>query len=253
MTATLTRPSTADAIPQQATANTGLHGHRFDTHIITVTFVEAIGTFVLVLAIVSAVIAATLADPIAGNPYGSLTVPFAGGVALAILAASLGPVSGAHLNPAVTVGLALNRKFPWTRVLPYAVAQFAGAIGAALIAWWFYGPRARSVAHLGATAPAAGVSAWRTFGVEAVVTFILVLVVVAVAGRGQSNLVPVAIGAALAAAILISGPITGAGVNPARAIGPMIAAGTFTDWWIYLIAPLVGGGLAATFSARFLT
>ena len=255
MTTTAVKPSIREPRAEQATAeNAGLHGHPLDAQLARVMLAEAIGTFVLVLAIVAAVVAATLADPIAGTAYSSLAVPVAGGVALAILAASLGPVSGAHLNPAVTIALALNRKFPWTRVPGYVLAQFVGAIGAALTVWWFYGANARSVAHLGATAPAAGVDAWQAFGVEAVATFVLVLIVVAVATgrRGETSIAPLAIGAALAGAILISGPISGAGVNPARAIGPMIVAGTFTDWWVYLIAPLVGGCLAATLYIRFL-
>jgi glycerol uptake facilitator-like aquaporin len=92
-----------------------------------------------------------------------------------------------------------------------------------------------------------GVGAWRAFAAEAVVTFVLVLAVVSVA---TDNRVPVgvaatAIGAALAAAILVSGPVSGGGVNPARSLGPMIVAGKFTDWWVYLTAPFVGGLLAA--------
>jgi aquaporin Z/aquaporin NIP len=255
MATTLVDPSITKAkLDHEPDGNTGLHGHRLDAHLGRVVLAETIGTFLLVLAIVAAAVAATLADPIAGNAYGSLAVPVAGGIALAVLAASLGPVSGAHLNPAVTLALALNRRFPWTRVPVYVLAQFVGAIGAGLIVWWFYGPKARSVAHLGATAPAAGVDAWQVFGVEAVVTFVLVLVVVAVATgrRAQSSIAPLAIGAALAGAILISGPISGAGVNPARALGPMIVAGTFTDWWVYLIAPIIGGCLAATLYIGFL-
>jgi MIP family channel proteins len=255
MATALVKPATAASRSEQRTApGTGLHGHAFDTQLLRVALAETIGTFVLVLTIVAAAVAAVLADPIAGTAYGSLSVPVAGGIALAIIAASLGPVSGAHLNPAVTLGLALNRRFPWTRVPAYLLAQFVGAIGAALVVWWFYGPKARSAAHLGTPAPAAGVDAWRAFGVEAVVTFLLVLVVIAVAtgDRAQAIIAPLAIGAALAAAILISGPLTGAGVNPARAIGPMIVAGTFTDWWVYVTAPIVGGTLAATLYARFL-
>jgi glycerol uptake facilitator-like aquaporin len=79
-----------------------------------------------------------------------------------------------------------------------------------------------------------------------------VVIAVATGDRAQAIIAPLAIGAALAAAILISGPLTGAGVNPARAIGPMIVAGTFTDWWVYVTAPIVGGTLAATLYARFL-
>jgi Major intrinsic protein len=147
-----------------------VHGHSFDTALLRVAVAEATGTFILVLTIVCTAIAATLAQPIAGVAYGSLSVPIAGGVALAVLVASLGPISGAHFNPAVTIGLAVLRKLPWSRVPTYVISHFAGAIGAALTAWWIYGPSARSVAHLGATAPLPGVGAWRAFGVDALVT-----------------------------------------------------------------------------------
>jgi MIP family channel proteins len=232
----------------------GLHGHPLAANMARVTVAEAVGTFMLVLTIVSTAIGASLARPVAGVPYGSLAVPLAGGIVLAIAVASLGHVSGAHLNPAVTLGLALNRRFPWSFVPAYVAAQFVGAVGAALVAWGFYGGQARSVAHLAATYPAPGVSVGSAFAVEAVVTFMLVLVVISVAtdNRVPPGVAAMAIGAALAAAILISGPISGAGVNPARAIGPMIAAGKFTDWWIYLVAPLIGGLAAATVYDRFL-
>ncbi|XVV16814.1 MIP/aquaporin family protein [Actinoplanes sp. CA-131856] len=161
--------------------------------------------------------------------------------------ATLGPVSGAHLNPAVTVALAVSGRFPWRHVPLYAAAQLAGAVLAALAAWGIDGSRARSQAALGATAPATGVSGLRVLLVEALVTFILVLVVVAVAtdDRVSRAGAALAIGAALGVAILISGPITGAGVNPARALGPMLVAGQWTAWWAYLAGPLIGGIAAA--------
>jgi glycerol uptake facilitator-like aquaporin len=89
---------------------------------------------------------------------------------------------------------------------------------------------------------------------EAVVTFVLVLVVVAAAtdSRVPRGIAAIAIGAALAVAIVIAGPISGAGVNPARAIGPMILTGQFTDWWAYLAAPLAGGAIAVALYDRFL-
>jgi aquaporin Z/aquaporin NIP len=89
---------------------------------------------------------------------------------------------------------------------------------------------------------------------EAVVTFVLVLVVVAVAtdSRVPRGIAAMAIGAALAVAIMIAGPVSGAGVNPARAIGPMILAGQFTDWWAYFAAPVAGGALAVALYDRFL-
>ena len=108
--------------------------------------------------------------------------------------------------------------------------------------------------RLGAPAPAAGVPVGRALAAEAVVTFVLVLVVVAVAtdSRVPRGIAATAIGAALAVAIVISGPVSGAGVNPARAIGPMILAGQFPDWWAYLAAPLAGGVVAVALYDRFL-
>jgi MIP family channel proteins len=241
---------------QQPGSNTVvfLHGHQLERNLARAVTAEAVGTFVLVLAITSAAVAATLSRPVAGAPYGSLAVPVAGGLALAIAVASLGHISGAHLNPAVTLGLASNRRFPWAYTPGYVIAQFTGAATAAAVTWGLYGNQARTIAHLGATIPAAGVSAGRVLAAEAMVTFVLVLVVVAVATdtRVPRGVAAVAIGAALAAAIVISGPVSGAGVNPARAIGPMILAGQFSDWWAYLAAPVAGGVVAVALYDRFL-
>ncbi len=231
-----------------------LHGHQLEGNPARAVTAEAAGTFVLVLAITSAAVAAALSRPVAGPPYGSLAVPVAGGLALAIAVASLGHISGAHLNPAVTLGLAISRRFPWAYAPAYVIAQFTGAITAAAVTWGLYGDHARSIAHLGATVPAPGVSAGRVLAAEAIVTFVLVLVVVAVATdtRVPRGVAAVAIGAALAVAIVISGPVSGAGVNPARAIGPMILAGQFTDWWAYLAAPVAGGVAAVALYGRVL-
>jgi MIP family channel proteins len=230
------------------------HGHQLERNLARAVTAEAIGTFVLVLAITSAAVAAALSRPAAGSPYGSLAVPVAAGLALAIAVASLGHISGAHLNPAVTLGLAVSRHFPWAYAPGYVIAQFAGAITAAAVTWGLYGNQARAIAALGATVPAAGVSAGRVLGAEAIVTFVLVLVVVAVATdtRVPRGVAAMAIGAALAAAIVIAGPVSGAGVNPARAIGPMILAGQFTDWWAYLAAPVAGGVVAVALYDGFL-
>jgi MIP family channel proteins len=231
-----------------------LHGHRLEGNLARAVAAEAVGTFVLVLAITSAAVAAALSRAVAWAPFGSLAVPVAGGLALAIGVGCVGHVSGAHLNPAVTLGLAVNGRFPWAYAPGYVIAQLAGATAGAAVTWGLYGDQARSVAGLGATVPAAGVSAGRVLAAEAVVTFVLVLVVVAVAtdSRVPRGIAAMAIGAALAVAIVISGPVSGAGVNPARALGPMILAGRFSDWWAYLTAPLAGGGIAVALYDRFL-
>ncbi|MFF5083636.1 aquaporin [Actinoplanes sp. NPDC000266] len=178
---------------------TGLHGHRIGAALERSAVAELIGTFILVLTIVTTAVSAALATPIAGPAFSSATVPL------------------------------------------------AGAVLAALAAWGIDGSRARSQAALGATAPATGVSGLRVLLVEALVTFVLVLVVVAVAtdDRVSRAGAALAIGAALGVAILISGPITGAGVNPARSLGPMLVAGQWTGWWAYIAGPLIGGIAAA--------
>src|SRR5580704_11177451 len=218
-----------------------LHGHQLERNAARAAAAETAGTFVLVLAITSAAVAAALSRPVAGAPYGSLAVPVAGGLGLAIAVASLGHISGAHLNPAVTLGLAVSRRFPWTYAPGYVIAQLAGAIAAAAVTWGLYGGQARAVARLGAPVPAAGVSAERVLAVLAVATDT----------RVPRGIAAVAIGAALAVAIVISGPVSGAGVNPARAIGPMILAGQFSDWWAYLTAPLAGRVAAVALYDRF--
>lgn len=120
--------------------------------------------------------------------------------------------------------------------------------------WALYGPTAKTTAGLAATYPPAGVSAGRVFAAEGAATFVLVLVIISVTSdtRVPRGTAPPVIGAALAAAIIISGPISGAGVNPARAIGPMLLTGRFTDWWAYLVAPVIAGALAVTVYDRLL-
>jgi glycerol uptake facilitator-like aquaporin len=133
----------------------GLHGHRIGDNVIHSFTVELIGTFVLVLAIISTAIAATLAQAVAGAPFRSLAVPMAGGFALVVVVASFGHISGAHVNLAVTIGLALNRRSLGRLVVAYLSAQFAGSILAALTAWVLFGGNGRLAAGLGATVPAA--------------------------------------------------------------------------------------------------
>jgi len=232
----------------------GLHGHAFDGNLLRALASEAVGTFVLVFTIGCTAIAATLARQLAGAPSGSLAVPIAAGLALAVIVATLGHVSGAHVNPAVTVALAANRRFPIAYVPAYVAAQLMGATGAAFAAWGLLGARARSVAHLAVPLPAAGVSTWRVFEAEVIVTFILVLAIVSVATdtRVPSAVAASTIGAALAIAILVAGPVSGAGINPASVLGTEIVSGEFTDWWIYIVAPLHGAALAATVYEKFL-
>lgn len=215
--------------------------------IVQVSLAEIVGTFVLVFAGTAVAVAASLNRPIAGAPLTSLAVGLTFGLVLAAIVAALGHVSGAHFNPAVTIGLAVAGKFPWNRVVLYWIAQFVGAILAGLAVWATFGDAARLGPALGATFPTAGTSVGQAFLMEALITFILVFVIMGVAtdDRAGKVIAPLAIGFALGVAVLIGGPVSGGAANPARALGPMIVAAKFTAFWVYLLAPLVGGAVAA--------
>jgi MIP family channel proteins len=231
----------------------GLYGSEVGANIVRASVGELIGTFILVFAGTAVVAAAALAKPVAGAPYTSLAVPLAFGLALVAIVTALGHVSGAHVNPAVTVGLAATGRFPWRLVPAYLGAQLVGAVLGALATWLTLGHAARSDAKLGATYPAAGVSDGRAFLVELLITAILVFVVMAVATdeRVPASAAGPAVGFALAVGVFIGGPATGGAVNPARALGPMIAAGKLTSFWLYLVGPILGGVIAAFAYDRF--
>lgn len=208
---------------------------------------ELIGTFILVFTGIAVACAAALGLPIAGDPYDSLAIALAFGLTLAGIVAAIGHVSGAHVNPAVTLGLAATGKFPWRLVGPYIGAQLGGAILAGLAAWAVFGGDARSEAKLGATYPTDAATIGQAFIAEILITFILVFIILAVATdeRAPSQAAPFAVGVALFAGVLIAGPISGGGVNPARSLGPMIVAGDLSAFWLYIVGPVIGGVAAA--------
>lgn len=209
---------------------------------------ELVGTAILVFAGTSVATAAILERPIAGGPYDSLAIALAFGLALAALVGALGHVSGAHLNPAVTLALAATKRFPSKFVPHYVAAQLAGATIGALATWLTYGGPARAQAKLAATYPTANVTDLRALAVEALVTFVLVFVVMAVAVDERvpsAAIASIAAGFALALGVFIAGPVTGGAVNPARALGPMIAAGDLSSFWVYIVGPIAGGVAAA--------
>jgi len=234
----------------------GLYGSQIDaSHLVGAAIAELVGTFILVFGGTAVAVAAILSRPTAGGAYGSLAIALAFGLALAIVVASIGHVSGAHVNPAVTLGMAAARRFPWNYVPIYIAAQLVGAVLAALATWLtFGGAGARSKANLAATYPAQGVGDLQAFVVEILITFILVFVVISVATdqRAPAAIAPIAVGFALAVGVFIAGPVTGGAVNPARALGPMVVAGDFTAAWLYILGPIIGGILAALLYDRFL-
>lgn len=240
--------------PGRSVPTRGLHGHSFDANLVRLAVAEFVGTCLLVMTIVGAVAAAALAEGIVGAPYGSLAVPLAGGAGLAIGIAALGHISGAHFNPAVTIGLAVNRRFPWRWVPAYVLAQVAGSVLGSVGIWAMYGARARTIVNLAAPSLGPGVGVGQAFAAEAIGGFVLVLVVVGVATdeRATRSISSLSIGLALLAGILVTGPVSGAGLNPARSLGPMLIANTYANWWVYLVAPIVAGCVAVAVYDRVL-
>lgn len=231
---------------------TGLYGSKVGDRLGRAALTEFVGTAILVFVGTSTVVA----GPVTGNNlYELLGVILAFGLTLTALAAALGHVSGCHLNPAVTLGLAATGRFPWQAAGAYVAAQLAGGVAGAALTWAVYGDAARQEARLGATTPQETVSLGQAFLAELLVTFVLVLVVVSVAtdDRAESAIAPIAVGFALAAAIFVAGPLTGGAVNPARAFGPNLLAGELAPLWLYLVAPVVGGVLAALVYDRLLS
>ena len=234
----------------------GLYGSEVGVDGPRAAVAELVGTFVLVLAGIAVAVAAALGRPIAGDPYDSLAIALAFGLALAAVVAAIGHVSGGHVNPAVTLGLAATGKFPWRLVPTYLLAQLAGALLAGLATWAVFGDAARERAVLGATSPTQAASVGQALIVEILITFILVFIVLAVATdeRAPSQAAPLAVGFTLSVGVLIGGPISGGAVNPARALGPMLAAGELSSaFWLYIVGPVLGGVIAAVLYDRFIS
>ncbi len=196
-----------------------------------VLLAEAVGTFALVFI-------GSLAVDTANSV---VAVAFAHGLVLMAMVYTIGPVSGAHINPAITLGLLSAQKIKPTEAILYIIAQLiggviAGFMHAAITPW--------SKTSYGLTVPTEliGGSAGAALLVEAVATFFLAFVVylAAVAGKTPPQASGLAIGLTLTFAILAAGPLTGASLNPARTLGPAVASMNFTAHWVYWIGPIVG-------------
>jgi MIP family channel proteins len=197
---------------------------------------EVIGTFTLVFAGCGAI----MVDAKTGA-LGHVGVAISFGLVIMVMIYAVGHISGAHFNPAVTAAFAVSRHFPWARVPLYWGAQLAGALAAALVLRGSLG----NVAHVGATLPSG--SNAQAFLWEAVLTFFLMFVIMAVATdtRAVGEAAAIAIGATVGLDAMFAGPITGASMNPARSLGPAIAAADFTSIGVYLTAPFLGAVIAA--------
>jgi aquaporin NIP len=197
---------------------------------------EALGTFTLVFGGAGAI----MVDSKTGA-LGNVGVALAFGLAIMTMVYALGQVSGAHFNPAVSLAFALTRGFPGSRVPAYWAAQVSGALAAAFVLRASLG----DVAEVGATEPSG--SDGQAFLWEVVLTFLLMLVIAAVAtdSRAVGEPAAIAIGGTVALGALVGGPVSGASMNPARSLGPAVAAGELEALWIYLAAPLLGASLGA--------
>ena len=201
-------------------------------------FSELLGTFFLVLVAAGG---GMMGQAFPGSISRTAAVVAPGLMVLAIIL-FMGKVSGAHLNPAVSVAFALRRDFPWWRVPGYVVVQLAGA---ALAAWFL-----QAVVHVSATYgsnyPAARFSNGDAFLMEMVLTFGLVSVILGTASGAQNLGVmgALGVGAYIALAGLWGSPISGASMNPARTFGPDLVGRTWTDYWVYIAGPLAGAAVA---------
>lgn len=200
------------------------------------TFAEAIGTYALVTAGCGAIMV--------NATTGSLThvgVSLTFGLIIVVMIAAVGHISGAHFNPAVTIAFAVTRHFPWKDVLYYVVGQTGGAVLGALTLRVLLGDHA----NLGSTMPANSIG--QAFGIEILLTAVLMFVIISVATDTRAVGAPaaLAIGFTVMLDALWGGMISGASMNPARSFGPALVSGLWTDQWVYWIAPIVGAIIGA--------
>ncbi len=197
---------------------------------------ELVGTFALVTAGCGAIVVDSI-----GGALTHVGVALTFGLIISVMISATGHLSGAHFNPAVTVAFALTRHFAWRDVPVYVGSQLAGATAGALTLRALFG----QAANLGATLPSG--SALQSFGLEILLTAVLMFVIISVATdtRAVGQMAALAIGGTVALDALWGGPISGASMNPARSIGPALIAGVWRDQWLYVVAPLLGAALGA--------
>ncbi len=197
---------------------------------------EFFGTYCLVFAGTGAIVINSVSDGVIGHV--GIAISF--GLVVLAMIYTVGDVSGAHLNPAVTLGFFAAGRLEFARVLPYIAAQVLGALAASVTLRLMF-PAQRS---LGATIPAG--SALQSFVLEVILTLILMWVILSVSSGAKEKGITagIAIGSVIAFEALVAGPISGASMNPARSLAPALAAGQFQSLWIYLTAPILGALLA---------
>ena len=197
---------------------------------------EIFGTFALVFAGTGAVVI----DAVSGGGVTHVGIALTFGLVVMAMIYAVGDVSGAHLNPAVTVGFWLARRLPGRRVAPYVLSQVTGAMLASLLLRSMFSNRA----YLGATLPAG--SDWQSFALEAVLTAVLMFVILCVSTgpKEVGVMAGIAVGGVIGFEAMFAGPISGASMNPARSLAPALVSGHLQSLWVYLAAPLLGSAIA---------
>ena len=197
---------------------------------------EFVGTFALVFAGTGAIII----NDLSGGTITHLGVAITFGLIVLTMIYTLGEISGAHLNPAVTFGFYLARQFKGRNVLPYISSQLLGAMVASLCLKLMFAQHQT----LGATRPSGSV--WQSFVMEIVLSWILMFVILSVSTGAKEKGVTagIAVGSTVALAALFAGPISGASMNPARSLAPALMSAHLEHMWIYLLAPFIGAALA---------
>lgn len=209
---------------------------------------EFIGTFLLVFAVSGAICADQFLRAAGGQSLGPLGVAVAYGLAVSVLVAAIGHISGGHLNPAVTIGFWVTKRMGTLETLAYGIAQLVGGTAAAYLLRFVIPEETWRAVSLGTPALARDFPVANGILVEAVMTFFLVFVFFAAAvdTRGAfGRMAGFAVGLAVATDVLLGGAFTGASMNPARAFGPALAARFWLHHGVYWVGPLLGGALAA--------
>ncbi len=203
-------------------------------------FSELLGTFALVLA------AAGGGLLHAKGQISLAAAVVAPGLMVMAIILFMGAVSGAHLNPAVSLAFALRGDFPWRRVPAYIVTQLIGATLACLFLRWIFG----NAEHLGATLPGPGYKNWQALLMEIALTALLVSVILGTASAAQNvgAIAALGVGGYIALAGLWAAPVSGVSMNPARSFGPALASGYWTSYWVYLVGPIAGALIAVGFA-----